>query len=282
MLTYYTGGNVAQTRAAKASALRDIERQNDQKIRDAIKELRGIKVRALRDEKRKRIREMREEHKRMIAQVRERFDAKIAELRAEAEKMAGELKSSKLSRKHTKDRNKGRVTGSEKRQELDDQVENDVRHWRPELVPLWRKVRVGFPNRPGMSRFEAFQHYVHETPDAVAVLQEQQDLINELEMECDQAREFVGRTNDKETQSWIVDNCGTDATKLKKKPKGSAASRTPSLFASGERPTEEKKKAKEKEKGPKKGPKAAPGQQGLTVGKMKASSFVDSLDQIPF
>lgn len=284
VLSYYTGGNVAQTQAAKRSALRDLERKHEAEIRAAIRDLKGIKVRALRIEKRTTIKSMRAEHKRMIEEVRGRFDSKIAALLAEAETKKLDLAGSKLARKHNKQREKGRATGTEKRQELDEQVENDVRHWRPELVPLWRKVRVGFANRPGMSRFEAFQHYVHETPDAVARIQEEQELVNETDLLCQEAK-HLGSRGDPQMQAWAEENCGMPVSRVRPKPKGTPAQRTASLYATGERPPESGSKGAKgaKEKRQKTGKKAPKGQAGFSVGRLGAASLIDTpLDQIPF
>ena len=265
VLNYYSGGNVAQTRAAKAQAIRDLKQ---------------VKVRALRIEKRAQIKNMRAEHKRMIETVRGRFDAKIAELLAKVDEKRAELKGSKLAKKHNRERQKGRATGAERRQEIDEEVENDVRGWRPDLVPLWQKVRVGFPNRPGMSRFEAFQHYVHENQEAVDLMQAERQVVNDAEMACKEAKHLAGKGDDA-ARAWAEENCGMPVEKVRPRPKGTPTQRTPSLYASGERPPEPGRAAKGRTL--KRGPKAQRGQQGLTVGKMKAASLIDTpLDQIPF
>lgn len=73
---------------------------------------------------------------------------------------------------------KGKLTPfqrAQRRRELasedDDAVRNNLP---PELVPVFNKVRVMVKGKPGMSRTEAFLHWVHDHPDeAHAVLYEQ-------------------------------------------------------------------------------------------------------------
>lgn len=279
VLTYYTGGNVKQTRAAKAAALRDLDKKHEDTIRAAIKELGTIKVRALRDEKRKTIKAMRIEHRRMIDEVRARFDDAIAKLKAQADEKRGELRSSRSTRKANRERSKGRVTGAEKRQEIDEAVENDVRHWRPELVPIWRRIRVGFGNRPNMSRFEAFQQWVHDTGEETitAMLAEQAEFVTELDHACAEAKDLAQR-GDTQAELWAVENCGRPVSAVSKRgKKSSAASRTASLYATGERPPEEGKKPKAAAKEKTKTRKGAKGQQSLSGGPLGRG-----FDDIPF
>jgi hypothetical protein len=63
---------------------------------------------------------------------------------------------------------KRRVTGAERRAESDDQVRQNIP---PEMVPVFDKIRRTIKAKPGMSRTEAFLHYVEENPGEVYAVQ---------------------------------------------------------------------------------------------------------------
>jgi hypothetical protein len=64
---------------------------------------------------------------------------------------------------------------AQRRRELASESDDAVRHnLPPELVPVFERVRVSVKGKPGMSRTEAFLHWVHDNADQVhALLYEQ-------------------------------------------------------------------------------------------------------------
>lgn len=64
---------------------------------------------------------------------------------------------------------------AQRRRELAGESDDAVRHnLPPELVPVFDRVRTRVRGKPGMSRTEAFLHWVHDEPDQVhAILFEQ-------------------------------------------------------------------------------------------------------------
>lgn len=277
VLNYYSGGDVKKIRAQKAKDLRDLDREHDKQIRAAITELKRVKVKALREEKRAAIKAMREEHKRAIGELRAKYDAQIAKLLEEAEAKRAELRASQSWRKFGRQRSKGRVTGAERRQEIDEAVENDIRAWRPELVPLWRSMRVGFANRPNLTRFEAFQQWVHDTGEETitALLSDQAEKVIKTDPACEDAKD-AARRGDLAAEQWAIENCGLPVSATRKRPKGSATSRTGSLYATGERPPEPGPKKKEPKERTKK-QRGGKGQQSLSGGPLGAG-----FEDIPF
>jgi hypothetical protein len=65
----------------------------------------------------------------------------------------------------------GKTRAQERRQESDEAVEGQIPS---ELVPLWRKVKLGIRSGPRMSRAEAFLRWVEENPSAQWELAEQE------------------------------------------------------------------------------------------------------------
>lgn len=61
-------------------------------------------------------------------------------------------------------------TAAEVQAESDDRVRQNID---AELLPVFNKVRRGIKARPGMSRTEAFLHWVEENPDEVIVIQQE-------------------------------------------------------------------------------------------------------------
>jgi hypothetical protein len=281
ILKHYTGGNIAQTKAAKGRYLKDLERAAEDKIRLTIKEIVGS-TKAVREKRAAAIAEIRREMQNAIADARTKFDAQIEKLKAQADELRAELRSRKGGRKAAKSRAADQVlsTARERREEEEGRVENDLRHTRPELIPVWRRHKRGIKSTDLLTLTEAFMHWVHENPEAIAEERAIVATLADLDIACEQAKAEAGMGN-KDAASWAASNCGREAKRVDQKPKGSAAARTPSLFKSGERPTTEPKKAAP-DRRLRKAPKPTRGQGSLSVGRLGAASLVDTdPDQLP-
>jgi len=95
------------------------------------------------------------------ARVRLQSESAIDRRRREArERTRAEAHARKLERHTTrKERERSKV---EKQKESDDEVRANLE---PEFVPLFDVVRAKIRARPGMSRTEAFLHWLEENPD---------------------------------------------------------------------------------------------------------------------
>lgn len=301
MLSYYTGGNVKETRRSKAQALRDIDRENIDKKRRKVAEL-GLVTKATRSEKRtavkkvvtdcaaeeQRIKDELQAHKlacgKRKASTQLYYDEKIDDLRGKQEEIRGELRSSRAAGQANRSREKERAsrsTAKERREESEEQVENDIRHHLGEQwIAVWRRVKHGFRGTDRMTPYEQFAHYAHETPEALEHAQAQATVIREADIVCGQAQEYA-RQGDAEAAQWAAENCDGDTTKRPPKgKKSSAASRTLSLLGDIAPPKEERKARKTT---PKRGKRALREQGSLTVGSMGAVDLVNAdADQIPF
>lgn len=101
-----------------------------------------------------------------------------AELAAQIRAADREARSEAFDVKRRYGRKGGKLTPFQKAQrkrELASESDDSVRHnLPPELVPVFDRVRVAVRGKPGMSRTEAFLHWVHDNPDQVhAMLYEQ-------------------------------------------------------------------------------------------------------------
>ena len=64
-----------------------------------------------------------------------------------------------------------RTSAAERRSESDDEVRANIP---PEWIPVFERVRRQIASTPNMTRTEAFEHYVHDHPEAVVAAQERQ------------------------------------------------------------------------------------------------------------
>jgi hypothetical protein len=103
-----------------------------------------------------------------------------AELTAQIRAADREARNEAFDVKRRYGRKGGKLTPFQKaqrRRELASESDDAVRHnLPPELVPVFDRVRLAMRGKPGMSRTEAFLHWVHDNPDQVhAMLYEQAD-----------------------------------------------------------------------------------------------------------
>lgn len=155
------------------------------------------------------------------------------------------------------------------------QAEADVRHHMgSEWAIVFRTWQP--PKRKAddtRSLFEQFSEYAHDTPEALEVVREKQHVvIKDADLNCAQAKVEAERGN-WDAELWHGENCEGD--KSKRRPKGSAASRTSSLYASGERPDQAIVRLAKARK-PRRGPAPIPGQATFGVGKHNVAAFIDS------
>jgi hypothetical protein len=107
------------------------------------------------------------------SRTRAELGAEIRQAEREARSEAFDVKR-RYGRKGTK---LSPFQKAQRRRELSSESDDAVRdNLPPELVPVFNKVRVMVKGKPGMSRTEAFLHWVHDHSDEVhAILFEQAD-----------------------------------------------------------------------------------------------------------
>lgn len=136
---------------------------------------------------------------------------------------------------HQRNKSTRRSRAPERHAEERQAAENDVRHhmgreW-AQVFSTWRPPA----RKAGDSRslYELFSEWAHDNPEALDRIRERnQKGPRQADLDCAQARLEAERGNF-EAEVYHGQHC--DGDKAKRKPKGSAASRTESLFGKGNR-----------------------------------------------
>jgi hypothetical protein len=164
---------IGQLRARRRQALRFVAgkcREARHRARDAIKRRRVAARDALRVELRAIRSECSNRCKLRKHRVRASYDGAIARERAAlVERRERESLSRKLDTHRAKHARKHRA--AERRSESDDEVRANIP---AELVAIFDRVRSKVRGSPGLSRTEAFTHWIEEHPDEVWRIHEEQ------------------------------------------------------------------------------------------------------------
>jgi hypothetical protein len=81
-----------------------------------------------------------------------------------------------------------------KHPELDEAVESELAAHRPELIPLWRKVKKQIRGSDRWSRHEEFMHFVHEHQDEVHELLQEDANAYVRQLEREQLHHYRGES----------------------------------------------------------------------------------------
>lgn len=162
---------ISRTRSLSATKLRALCRASKKRARERARRIKAEHKQAAKleaeailqsargscDVKRERL--LKQEGKHLAAL---QLEADRARERYLAERLSGAL--ARQDRKH-------RSTAAERRQESDDEVRRNIAG---ELVPVFEAVKRNIREAPGMSRTEAFEHWVHDNADEVASIMAEQ------------------------------------------------------------------------------------------------------------
>lgn len=262
------GASERENRRSRESGLRDLQRDDKDRKRGAVKQLREAlrvatkEARAgcqqwrtdahLRAAEGRReflydLNQQREKTKEGYRQVRftlaeelaglkvgcaARIASAVGPIRASIQELASELRTSALARRHSAERAKERPKASAKetREEQIEAALRDVETLDPALVPLLKKEGRTIAAKPRQTLGEAYLEWIAEHPDRVREYQARLSLVGQADMMCGQAIND-GKMGSPEARAWAEKHCTEEGTATPAfRRKTSAASRTINLF----------------------------------------------------
>lgn len=208
------------------------------------------------------------------AAIEETFGGKLDEIHTMLKQIHGE----RPARRRRATSAKRPTAKKERREERDDAVRSELeRRGLHHLLPVWeqKKGLSSLRSLPFDRAIERFVELVDEDPEAVELAQAAAGDIHPGDIACEQASHFAAQ-GDPDAAAFAAENC--DGGRVRR---GSAASRTLSMFAGIAPPAEQPKprgrrEARAEPRGPLRG------QQTLGAGRFGRSVLDPSNSQIPF
>ena len=155
--------------------------------------------------------------------------AAVDPLAQSAADLAAELRGSVLATKHGRQREQSRpkLSAQEEREKRFDEVRHDLQASRPELLGVFERVKRSLKPTDRQTMTEAFLELMHENPQYLEEAQaEASRPLSSLDFACAEAM-HEAKLGSPEAQAWAAEHCDKSA---KRRPKGSAASRTLGMF----------------------------------------------------
>lgn len=161
------------------------------------------------------------------AECARRVEERIVPLQRSIEQLAADLKSSAVMARGNRERERGRpkLSAKENREAEFDRVRHAIQARDARLLPIFERVKRGLKPAPRQTLEEAFWEYVEENPEALENEQARQEAaITDLDVHCAEAI-HEGKLGNEEARAWAREHCTS-----RKRPRGSAKSRTIGLF----------------------------------------------------
>jgi hypothetical protein len=278
----------AQNRRSRQQAVRDLEKKATKEKRSRIKQLREAlklaKTQARAECKHRRenarlmskegIREVRAELQadlqRLGDECQSRMASKTTPIVGSIEELATELRSSAMAQKHSRQREaaRPRESGRETLEREFDQVRADIGK-EPFLLPIFERLKRSLRRGPRQTLTEAFRELVAETPELVAEEQARASrMMSDLDRNCAEAK-HLAKQGDESAEQWATDNC------QRRRPKGSAKSRTLGLYGPDLIPSDTRPKPPEPRGKKPRSSTSTKGQQSLAGGPLGGSILED-------
>ncbi len=280
----------AQNRRSRQQAIRDLEKKAASEKRERLKTLRQA-LKLAKEQTRAKCKNRREDARlvakqghrevnlelqadlqRLEEECHARMNSATTPIAGSIEELATELRSSAMARKHASQREaaRPRESGRETREREFDQVRADLGK-EPLLLPIFERIKRSLKPSPRQTLTEAFREYVAETPELLEQEQAKQArVMTDLDLHCAEAK-HLAKQGDPDAERWATANCQS-----RRRPKGSAKSRTLGLYGPDLIPIDMPPKPPEKKPTRPRG--SARGQQSLAGGPLGGGL----LDPIPF